>query len=453
MPKGPYAASNESCTVAHEDHGKLLTEITMDHESNTPLAESLRPQKMDEIIGQDRIWGQNMPLRRLVETGRFTAVLLWGPPGSGKTSLAQVIGRHSENEIVSLSAVEDGVKAIREQIQRSSIRKNHGESPLLLFMDEIHRLNKGQQDVLLPALEKGLVKFIGATTENPSFTVNNAILSRCLVFQLKPLAQEDLFLVLKRALASPESRHHGRKMDDDLIEKIAKSSSGDARQALNLLDTVLSAIPEDQGVSQDDLIPLLHELVSPYDRDGEHHYDVISAFIKSIRASQADAAVYYLARMIEGGEDPMFIARRLVIAASEDIGNANPNALIIATSAMESVRQIGMPEARIILSQVTCYLAGCPKSNRSYLAINEALQDVREHGPLPVPLQLRNAPSKLMKELGYGSGYVYAHDDPEKASQMEYLPQALASKKYYQPSDSGAEKQIGENLKKLQFKK
>ncbi len=424
----------------------------MNPECHTPLAESLRPQNLNEIFGQENIWGPGKPLQQLVASGRFTSILLWGPPGSGKTSLAHVIGSHSKNEVVSLSAVEDGVKKIREQINRSAIRKNHGESPLLLFMDEIHRLNKGQQDVLLPALEKGLVKFIGATTENPSFSVNNAILSRCLVFQLKPLATDAVTQVLKRALEAPHSPHHGRTLDAAILEKLARASAGDARQALNLLDAVLLTIPESQKISSESVAPLLKEVMAQYDRNGDHHYDIISAFIKSIRASQADAAVYYLARMIEGGEDPMFIARRLVIAASEDIGNANPNALILANSAMQSIHHIGMPEARIILSQTTCYLAGCPKSNRSYLAIDTALEDVRDQGPLPIPLHLRNAPSRLMKELGYGAGYAYPHDEPNKAAAMDYLPENIAHKSYYIPSDSGSEKQLGANLKKLNSK-
>ncbi|SME96137.1 replication-associated recombination protein A [Pseudobacteriovorax antillogorgiicola] len=420
--------------------------------NETPLPEQIRPLEFHQLLGQEHIWASGKPLRSLVESDSFSSLILWGPPGTGKTTLACLIGRHSNRELVLMSATEHGVKAIREQLHRSEIRRNHGERSLLLFMDEIHRLSKSQQDVLLPALEKGTIKFIGATTENPSFEVNQAILSRSMVFALQRLSEEALQNIIRRAMDEPSSPHQGRCLDQDVIEALARSADGDGRQALNLVQAILSAVPPGSSVSLEQAKPYLGQILQKYDKNSDQHYDTISAFIKSIRASQVDAAVYYLARMIEAGEDPMFIARRLVIAASEDVGNANPTALLMATSGLQAVHQIGYPEARIILSQVTTYLASSPKSNRSYLAIGSAQEDARR-GSLPIPLHLRNAPSKLMKEFGYGKGYIYAHDHPQAASELDYLPPELRHKSYYNPLDVGTERQLKENLKRLNGKK
>jgi putative ATPase len=411
-----------------------------------PLAEAMRPENFADFFGQDHIFAKGFD--KLTSPGRSFSIIIWGPPGTGKTSLAHIISQ--QQSVVWLSAVKNGVADIRKQISRSEIRVDHGEPGLTVFMDEIHRLNKAQQDILLPALEKGTISFIGATTENPSFEVNQAILSRSLVFALKPLEYEHTKALLEAALRNKKSPLHNRQASDEAINIIAKSAAGDARSALNLLDAAFATLEEGESLQAAHLAQLIDVLARKYDKKGEHHYDVISAFIKSIRASKVDAAIYYLARMIDANEDPMFIARRLVIAASEDIGNANPTALVIATNGATAVQMTGYPEARIILSQVTTYLCASPKSNRSYLAINKALDMVKKTGTLPVPLHLRNAPSKLMKELGYGKGYVYAHDDPRKAAQQNHFPEPLSSPCFYEPSDFGLEKQLKENLNRFQ---
>ena len=417
--------------------------------SDIPLPEQVRPQNFDQVIGQEQIWAPGKPLRAVVEADSYSSLILWGPPGTGKTSLAHIIGLHAGRELVVMSAVQHGVKQIREQISRSEIRRNHGERALLIFMDEIHRLSKSQQDVLLPALEKGSIKFIGATTENPSFEVNHAILSRSLVFALSRLSETALIEILNNSLSDQGSPHCGRKVQEDVLKSLARASDGDARKALNLLHAILSSVPSDNEVSLESAKPFIGDILQNYDKNADQHYDIVSALIKSIRASKVDAAVYYLARMIDGGEDPMYIARRLLIAASEDIGNANPTALLIANNGLNAVHQIGYPEARIILSQVTTYLAASPKSNRSYLAINQALDDVRKTGSLEVPLHLRNAPTKLMKDMGYGQNYIYAHDNPNAASQQEYLPDELKNRRYYKPLEIGTERQLKENLSRL----
>lgn len=414
---------------------------------NAPLAERMRPREFADLVGQEAVWSERSALRRLVEADRYTSLLFWGPPGSGKTSLAQVIGLKSKRPVVMMSATVHGVKDIRVQIAKSEERLTLGSSELLVFMDEIHRLSKSQQDVLLPALEAGVIKFIGATTENPSFEVNSAILSRTLVFKFERLNEPALVRILKRALQEPAAALCRQDLDSKLLAAIARSADGDARRALNLLDAVaVSAPPEISPVSLESLAKVARELNLKYDKASDAHYDTISAFIKSIRASQPSAAVYYLARMLDAGEDPVFIARRLVIAASEDVGNANPTALLVATSAMKAVHLTGMPEARIMLAQATTYLAASPKSNRSYLAINAALADVQTTGSLEIPLHLRNAPTKLMREMGYGAGYIYAHDDEQAAQRLEYLPEALKGKVYYSPKEVGAEAQLRRNL-------
>ena len=344
-------------------------------------------------------------------------------------------------------AVEHGVKDIRSEINRSVIRKNYGDSSLLIFMDEIHRLNKAQQDVLLPALESGSIKFIGATTENPSFEVNKAILSRSLIFSLNKIPLYKLVDILSAALQKWDIEKPS--FDKKALEAIARSCDGDARSSLNLLEAIVKSMGHLEHIKFDDISEFIPDIIQKYDKNADVHYDVISAFIKSIRASNPDGAVYYLARMLDAGEDPMFIARRVLTAASEDIGT-NPTALLIANNAMDAVHKLGMPEARIVLSQAVTYLAASPKSNRAYLAINEALSDVKRTGSLEVPMHLRNAPTQLMKQFGYSKGYVYAHDAPKKAAKMDYIPKPLQNKKYYNPSDIGVERQLKENLRKLQ---
>lgn len=418
--------------------------------NDIPLAEQLRPQNLDEFVGQEHLCAADRPLRKLIDSDRFSSVILWGPPGCGKTTLAHLIGHAVKRELVQMSAVEHGVKDIRQQINRSVIRTNHGEAALLVFMDEIHRLNKAQQDILLPALEKGQIKFIGATTENPSFEVNPAILSRSLVFGLQRLENSALIRLLNQALQKLDSSGVAHaELSQEAIDLLAQAADGDGRAALNLLQAALAATAPDERLDADRLRELSGSILRKFDKSGDQHYDIISAFIKSIRASDPDAAIYYLARMIDGGEDPMFIARRLVIAASEDIGNANPTALLLATSCMEAVHRTGYPECRIMLAQATTYLAASPKSNRSYLAIDAALDDVRKLGSLPVPLHLRNAPTRLMKEFGYGKGYTYAHDNPRKAAATCNLPNALRHRRYYEPTDIGTERQLKQNLQHL----
>jgi putative ATPase len=418
-----------------------------------PLPERLRPNDPQDLFGQEHIWDKSSPLRKLAESDNVSALILWGPPGTGKTTLARLIGSRCQRELIVVSAVHATVKELRAIMDDSLAHQQSGRKGHLLFIDEIHRLSKSQQDVLLPALESGQVRFIGATTENPSFSVNNAILSRSLTFQLKPLTQAALLDVLRRALRSGDRVIGNTEASDDALNMIAQAARGDARQALNILSAALStAAPGPDGVKQisaDTLTSLSSCLPLRYDRDTDQHYDTISAMIKSIRASHPDAAVYYLARMIEGGEDPLFIARRLLISASEDVGNANPTALLIADSAFRAVEVLGLPEARIALSQCVTYLASSPKSNRAYNAINDALSEVRGSGPLEIPMHLRNAPTRFMRDLGYGAGYAYAHDDLEGARQLPYLPERLRGRRFYDPRPVGTEKQLIENLKHL----
>lgn len=414
-------------------------------QGSAPLAERMRPRKFQDLLGQEKIWGVDAPLRRLAEDDKFFSLVFWGPPGTGKTSLAQLISTHSKRKMLHLSAVSCGVKDIREAIEESLEARESGLPSAILFLDEIHRLSKNQQDVLLPSIERGDIKLIGATTENPSFTVNNAILSRSLVFRFELIPAEDLILLLKRSLERERS-DLCTQIPERVFEALAQASGGDARRALNLLESLLAMCRPGEILKEELFEDLLHSMSVRFDRKGEAHYDTISAMIKCVRASQPDAALHYMARALAGGEDPEFIARRLIILASEDIGNANPHALVWATSGATALHMIGMPEGRIILGQVLTLLASSPKSNRSYLAINEALDDAKAYPELEVPMHLRNAPTQLMKDSGYGKGYIYAHDDPEGASRLEYLPEKLKGKRYYKPSDHGHEKNIKQTL-------
>lgn len=368
-------------------------------------------------------------------------MIFWGPPGCGKTTLANVVAQTTQRPFRTLSAVTSGVKDIREILELSRSEHRAGRPAWILFIDEVHRLNKGQQDVLLPFLEEGSIRFIGATTENPSFEINNAIASRCTVFHFKALPPENLLKVLKRAV--PEKRI----IADAVLEQISKSSNGDARRALTLLEHLLLSLAPEVPIEITDWENLAHAQSVYYDKNSEAHYDTISAFIKSIRGSDPDAGIYYLARMIEGGEDPLFIARRLIILASEDVGNANPAALMVATSAFQAVHAIGMPEARIILAQTVTYLACSEKSNRSYLAIDEALEIVRKGGVMEIPYAIRNAPTAAMKDWGYGKGYDYPHNHPMGWVSAQYLPDEIKNKRFYRPSANGSEKKLQDFLK------
>ena len=416
--------------------------------ADLPLPEIMRPARFQDVLGQDHIWGEGAPLRRLAEQDRLGSWIFWGPPGCGKTTLASVIGQASKRKLVVLSAVSAGVKDLREVIEASQDEVEAGCKAHLLFLDEIHRLSKNQQDVLLPALESGAIKFIGATTENPSFEVNAAVNSRSIIFRFHKIADDALVAVLRRALENSDKSKLRADIAPEVLEAIARSSAGDARRALNILEALAAAAPVDVSpVDMTALRSMGDTFALLYDKKGDQHYDTISAFIKCIRASQPDAALHYLARMIDAGEDVLFIARRLVIAASEDVGNATPMGLVMAQSGFDAVHQVGMPEARIILGQVTTFLASSQKSNRSYVGINKALADVREFGALEIPMALRNAPTGLMKYMGYGKGYSYAHDDPAGAAAMEYLPEALRGRRYYVPGNNGHERVLADNLR------
>jgi len=401
-----------------------------------PLAERMRPSSFDQYIGQEHIIGRNAPLRKNIENGIIPSMIFWGPPGVGKTTLAKIISNISERAFYTLSAVNSGVKDVREVIEKAKKTQFFNSASPILFIDEIHRFNKSQQDSLLGAVEDGTITLIGATTENPSFEVITPLLSRAQVYILKELSKDDLDKMLKRVL----------KEDIELKEKnitikengaLFRFSGGDARKLLNILELVVNSI-QNKKINIDNKIveQILQENISVYDKGGEMHYDIISAFIKSVRGSDPNAAIYWLARMIEGGEDVKFIARRLIILSAEDIGLANPNALLIANQAFQAVNVIGLPEARIILSEATIYLANSPKSNSAYQAIGEAQKLVKETGNLSVPLSLRNAPTKLMKELGYGKGYKYSHAYPEHFAEQEFLPKELSGANIYKPANN-----------------
>ncbi len=414
-----------------------------------PLAERLRPKTLDEYIGQKHLVGPGAVLRNMIDAGRISSFILWGPPGVGKTTLAQIIANKLETPFYTLSAVTSGVKDVREVIERAKNNRFFSQSSPILFIDEIHRFSKSQQDSLLGAVEQGVVTLIGATTENPSFEVIRPLLSRCQLYTLKSLDKDDLLELLHRALTTDE---YLKQRTVELRETAAmlRYSGGDARKLLNILDLVVSSESAEKVVLTDALVTeRLQQNPMAYDKDGEIHYDIISAFIKSIRGSDPDAAIYWLARMVEGGEDPAFIARRLVISASEDIGLANPNALLIANACFEAVMKVGWPEGRIPLAEATIYLATSPKSNSAYNAINQALELVRQTGNLPVPLHLRNAPTKLMKQLGYGVNYKYAHDYPGHFVQQQFLPDELQNYRIWHPQENTAEQKHKERMEWL----
>ncbi|MBO5696795.1 MAG: replication-associated recombination protein A [Alistipes sp.] len=415
-----------------------------------PLAERLRPQSLDDYIGQSHLVGDNGVFRKFIATGSVPSFILWGPPGVGKTTLAQIVAKTLDRPFYTLSAVTSGVKDVREVIDKAKNQHLFNARPAFLFIDEIHRFNKSQQDSLLGAVEQGVITLIGATTENPSFEVISPLLSRCQVYVLKPMEDADLDTLLQRALTTDEEL---RKRNIEVKEKEAlfRFSGGDARKLLNILDIVVGATDGDIVIDDERVTECLQQNIALYDKSGEQHYDVISAFIKSVRGSDPNAAIYYLARMLAGGEEPRFIARRLVILASEDIGLANPNALLLANACFDTVHKIGMPEARITLAETTIYLATSQKSNSAYMAINKALQLV-EHDTTnrPVPLHLRNAPTKLMDKLGYGADYKYAHDFKGNFIQQEFLPESLSGTRFYTPNEQNAqEAKIAERMRAL----
>jgi len=411
-----------------------------------PLAERLRPRTLDDYIGQRHLVGEGAVLRKMIDAGRISSFILWGPPGVGKTTLAQIIANRLETPFYTLSAVTSGVKDVRDVIERAQKGRFFNEASPILFIDEIHRFSKSQQDSLLGAVEKGIVTLIGATTENPSFEVIRPLLSRCQLYVLKSLDKDDLLELLHRALTKDVFLKE-RNINLQETGALLRYSGGDARKLLNILELVIEASPEREVIITDAFVEqCLQQNPLAYDKDGEMHYDIISAFIKSIRGSDPDAALYWMARMIEGGEDPQFIARRMVISASEDIGLANPNALLLANAAFDTVMKIGWPEARIALAEACVYLATSPKSNSAYLGIDSALSLVRQTGNQPVPLHLRNAPTKLMKELGYHDGYQYPHDYPGHFTPQQYLPDTLQNQRLWFAQHSPAEEKLYERM-------
>ena len=410
-----------------------------------PLAERLRPRTLDDYIGQQHLVGEGAVLRRMIDSGRISSFILWGPPGVGKTTLAQIIANRLETPFYTLSAVTSGVKDVRDVIEKAQKGRFFNEASPILFIDEIHRFSKSQQDSLLGAVERGIVTLIGATTENPSFEVIRPLLSRCQLYVLKSLEKDDLLKLLERAVTK-DLILRDRKIDFKETDALLRYSGGDARKLLNILELVVESESGDVVVTDELVVARLQQNPLAYDKDGEMHYDIISAFIKSIRGSDPDAALYWMARMIEGGEDPQFIARRMVISASEDIGLANPNALLLANAAFDPVMKIGWPEARIALAECAVYLATSPKSNSAYLGIDAALALVRETGNQPVPLPLRNAPTQLMKELGYHDGYKYPHDYPGHFTEQQYLPDSLTDKRLWHGQHNPSEENLWQRM-------
>ena len=410
-----------------------------------PLAERLRPRTLDDYIGQQHLVGEGAVLRRMIDSGRISSFILWGPPGVGKTTLAQIIAHRLETPFYTLSAVTSGVKDVRDVIEKAQKGRFFNEASPILFIDEIHRFSKSQQDSLLGAVERGIVTLIGATTENPSFEVIRPLLSRCQLYVLKSLEKEDLLRLLQRAITTDivlKERHIELRETNALL----RYSGGDARKLLNILELVVESENGDVVITDELVVARLQQNPLAYDKDGEMHYDIISAFIKSIRGSDPDAALYWMARMIEGGEDPQFIARRMVISASEDIGLANPNALLLANAAFDTVMKIGWPEARIALAECCVYLATSPKSNSAYLGIDAALALVKETGNQPVPLHLRNAPTQLMKDLGYSDGYQYPHDFPGHFAHQQYMPDALTDRRLWHGQHNPTEEKLYQRM-------
>lgn len=407
----------------------------------SPLAERLRPHTLDELAGQEHLTGKGSILRTAIENGKLPSMILWGPPGVGKTTIANIIAHTLGLPFFTLSAISSGVKDVREVIETARTLDK-----CILFIDEIHRFNKGQQDALLGAVEKGIVTLIGATTENPSFEVNSALLSRCQVYVLKPLGEEQLVGLLQHALTADQQLKQ-QKITLKETAALINISGGDARKLLNLLELVTDALGNNAVITDAGVMEIAQKRIALYDKKGEQHYDIISAFIKSIRGSDPNAAVYWLARMIEGGEDVKFIARRLVILASEDIGNANPTALVMANTTFDAVNKIGYPESQIILSQCVTYLASSPKSNAAVAAIGAAMAAVHQHGDLPVPLHIRNAPTKLMKNMDYGKGYQYSHSYENNFSEQEYLPDKISGTAFYQPGQNAREEELRKFLR------
>ena len=420
--------------------------------NNIPLAERLRPSDLKNYIGQSHLVGSSGIIRKMIDSGRINSFILWGPPGVGKTTLAMIIAKTIKAPFYTLSAISAGVKEVRDVIEkcRKEVNSMFSTSRPILFIDEIHRFSKSQQDSLLGAVEQGIITLIGATTENPSFEVIRPLLSRCQVYTLKPLDVTELDMLMRRAIAEDPILKK-RKFEIKETEAAFRFAGGDARKLLNILDLLEQSAPSNEDILIDNnkVIEVLQENPLAYDKNGEMHYDIISAFIKSVRGSSPDAAVYWLARMVAGGEDLEFIARRLVILAAEDIGLANPNALLLANATFDAVRKIGWPESRIILSECTIYLASSPKSNSGYLAIDNALAEVNKSGNLPVPLHLRNAPTKLMEELGYHQGYKYSHDYEGHFVEQQYLPSEIENKKFWHPAENPHEKKMDDFLKSI----
>jgi len=408
-----------------------------------PLAERMRPKTLDDFVGQEHLVGQGAVLKRMIESNTVPSFILWGPPGVGKTTIASILSQKLKRPFYSLSAINSGVKDVRETIAKAENAKFFDRANPILFIDEIHRFSKSQQDSLLGAVEKGVVTLIGATTENPSFEVISALLSRCQVYILKSLEKEHLISLVDKAIKEDEFLKQ-KDIKVESYDSLLRVSGGDGRKLLNSLEIVVSSFEEGQPVVVTDnyVLEVIQENLAKYDKTGEQHYDIISAFIKSIRGSDPNATVYYLGRMIAGGEDPKFICRRMIISASEDVGLANPNALLLAESAFRSIEKIGMPEGRIIMSQVAVYLACSPKSNASYMAINKALSTIKNTGDLSVPLHLRNAPTKLMKSIGYGKDYKYSHDQDQNRPDQEYLPEEISGSQFYMPGNNPSEQKL-----------
>ncbi len=430
----------------------MESQLSFLEQTREPLAERLRPKTLDDFVGQKHLIGEGMILRRLIESDQIPSMIFWGPPGVGKTTLASIIAAQTKAEFITFSAVTSGIKEIKNVMEQADKNRIFG-TKTILFVDEIHRFNKAQQDAFLPYVEKGSIILIGATTENPSFEINNALLSRCKVFVLKALGIEDIKALLKRAISSELGfKNDNVLIDDDCLDLIANFSNGDARNALNTLEmAVLNSCKKDGKTPIDS--SLIEQVTSKksllYDRNGEEHYNIISALHKSMRNSDPDAAVYWLARMLEAGEDPLYVARRVVRFASEDVGLADPKALQVAVAAYEACHDIGMPECSVCLTEAVVYMAMSPKSNAMEVAYNTAKEDALKQLNDPVPMNIRNAPTKLMKELGYGKGYIYAHDTKEKMAAMECLPENLKGKSYYYPTDEGLESKYKARLQEI----